>query len=89
MDSSVVFMKPQPVRMELQYQSCPFQVELKPTSAQLKQNLESGVSVVISSQKPYWFASFWGSDITAFHQTVALHWKDLRKDMEEGNLFKG
>jgi hypothetical protein len=89
MDSSVVFVANNPVKMEMQYQLCPFQIVLKETNAVTKQNLGSGISMVVSSQKPFWFNSFWGCDIASFHQAVALHWKDLRKHTREGTLFSG
>ena len=89
MESSVVVVSPKPVQMELQYRSSPFQMELKETSKDYPQTLDKGVLVVVSAQKPYWFAYFWGCDIPSFHEAVALNWIDLRTNLKEGKLFEG
>jgi len=87
MDSSVVFVSNKPRQMDVQYQSSPFQLELKEVSGH-KQNLSDGLSFTVTSQKPHWFAFFWGCEINAFHQAVAMDWMDLRRQLRDGLLFE-
>jgi len=87
---SCFFVTPQPAEFSVQYKSSPFQIELKESSKgdDHKQNLQSGVKVVISGLKPYWFAYFWGCDIGAFHQAVARDWKDLCKEIIDESFLQ-
>lgn len=84
---SCVFVTPEPAEFAVQYNSSPFQIELKESSDH-KQNLQSGIKVIISGLKPYWFVYFWGCDIGSFHQAVARDWKDIRKEIIDETFLR-
>ena len=86
--SSCVVVAPNPTEVELTYQSSPFQVTLSDPSIECKQNLESGVRVLLSSQKPYWFMHLWGCEITPFHEAVASDWRQTRQAVIDGTFLE-
>lgn len=85
--SSCVVVGPSPAEIELTYQSSPFQVVLCDPDAEYKQNLESGIRVTLSAQKPYWFTHLWGCEITAFHDEMRRDWKDMRQAVIDGTFL--
>lgn len=89
MNSSCVVVSPGPTEIELTYQSSPFQVTLTDADSSCKQNLESGVRVVLSALKAYWFTQLWGCEITAFHEAMTLDWKILRAQVKDGTFLSG
>ncbi|KAI1295465.1 Cell growth regulator with RING finger domain protein 1 [Halotydeus destructor] len=85
--SSVVMMRHQPEEVRLQYQACPFRALLRDADGDHKQTYGDGISLEICCTRSYWFAYYWGCDITLFHQTMQMDWKDMKKVMLDGIIF--
>lgn len=88
MDSgSCVVINQEPVEIQLNYQICPFKICLKEASEERKQTMDSGVDCLITCQRSYWFAHYWGVDITKFHEAMQLDWTAIKSAMLQGSLF--
>lgn len=87
MEGSCVIVNSLPAEIELMYQSSPFQMNLCDPTEAIKQTLASGVRLVVSAQRSYWFVYYWGVDVQVFHQMMLLDWLEMKRRLLDGTLF--
>ncbi|XP_015783000.1 cell growth regulator with RING finger domain protein 1-like [Tetranychus urticae] len=49
--------------------------------------LENGVLVKITGDKPFRLSSYWGVNVTKFHQALKQDWKEIRESIRSGTFL--